>query len=378
MEALFVPDDLRAFMKRVVEYLDTPSPDRFLDAEDALRDAVGYGGRIDGADTYAFSYITQDGHHKWSITLKEAMIREIADGLLIEVMGDRFDIVRSTRRAVSGDPLLIWGEYGDDALCPRDDDQTYAALDSLHASAVDHPRLLRMWSAADDQLVAVVRGDRCAVYVVESPEGYATSTGDPTLREAFEVNHDGRPLTVPLCDCIPWDVARGALVWFLHHGELGENVAVEGRLPTALLILGEVDRKALLAQREEPPRELARSSLPRMLTPIPTLLEAADATEPVDMPPDIARPLHPEELSAWARRLIDLLNSRELIELRNANLDELTYQLGGLLQSHGQEAQHSIDTADWLANEIGTVRGVAKLFATGGDLQIALRRSRDA
>ena len=58
------------------------------------------------------------------------------------------------------------------------------------------------------------------------------------------------------------------------------------------------------------------------------------------------------------------------------SLDEISYQLGGLLQAHGREAQHSIDTADWLANEIGAVRGVEKLFATGGDLQIALRRSR--
>ena len=44
--------------------------------------------------------------------------------------------------------------------------------------------------------------------------------------------------------------------------------------------------------------------------------------------------------------------------------------------SVGTEAEHSIDTADWLANEIKNVRGVAKLFATGGDLQIALRRTR--
>jgi hypothetical protein len=47
-----------------------------------------------------------------------------------------------------------------------------------------------------------------------------------------------------------------------------------------------------------------------------------------------------------------------------------------LLQAHGTEAQESIDTADWLANEIGAVRGISKVFATGGDLQIALRRTR--
>jgi hypothetical protein len=393
MEALFVPDDFRAFMKRVAAILDAPEEDRFLDAEDALQDEVGYGGRIDGASVFTFTYITSDGHHKWTIKLEDAQIRDIADGLLIEVMGERYDIVRSARRAVSGEPLLVWGEYGDDALAPRDDDQVYAALDSLHASAADQPRLLRMWSAADDQLVAVVWGDRCALYVIESPEGYATSTGDAARHESFEArDHDDHPLLVPHADCVPWDIARRALVWFLHHGDLGE-VPVEGRLPTALLMLGESDRKAVLAHRAEPPRELARSSLPRMLTPIaglasgsasgpgsaiPEMLEAADTTQPVEMPPDIARPLGNEELSAWARRLIAVLDKRELIELRNANLDEITYQVGGLLQAHGQEAQHSIDTADWLANEIGAVRGIAKLFATGGDLQIALRRSRDA
>jgi hypothetical protein len=71
-------------------------------------------------------------------------------------------------------------------------------------------------------------------------------------------------------------------------------------------------------------------------------------------------------------------HSRELVELGKANLDEISYQLGGLLQAHGKEAQDSMDTAEWLANEITAIRGIDKLFATGGDLQIALRRSRDA
>jgi hypothetical protein len=100
---------------------------------------------------------------------------------------------------------------------------------------------------------------------------------------------------------------------------------------------------------------------------------AAELTEPVE----VEAPLQHEQLSAWAKKLVDLLTDRELIELGMHNLDELTYQLGGLLQAHGTEAQFSLETAEWLANEIGSVRGVAKLFATGGDLQIALRRSRE-
>jgi len=98
-------------------------------------------------------------------------------------------------------------------------------------------------------------------------------------------------------------------------------------------------------------------------------------TSPVDLQPIRTN----EDLSAWARRLVDVLSSRELIELgEGPNLDEITYQLGGLLEAHGQEAEDSMDTAEWLANEIGAVRGISKLFATGGDLQIALRRSREA
>jgi hypothetical protein len=96
------------------------------------------------------------------------------------------------------------------------------------------------------------------------------------------------------------------------------------------------------------------------------------------VPHEIEVPLRLEELNAWARRLIEVLHARSLIELAKGNLDEITYQLGGLLQAHGTEAQESIDTADWLANEIGAVRGISKVFATGGDLQIALRRTRFA
>jgi hypothetical protein len=370
-----IPDDFRSFMKQVIAYLDEPGDEKLLDAEDALQDEVGYGGRIDGTDTYRFQYITADGHSKWEIILKEAAVRDIADGLLIEVMGERHDIVRTKRREPTGKPLMIWGEYGDDALHVRSHQELVTALDSLHASAGTQPRMLRLWSAADDQVVAVVRGDQCALYVVESLDGYATSTGDLALTDSLEVpDHDGKPLLVPLADCVAWDHARNALLNFVDHGHLGPEIRVEGRIPTSLLMMGDVDRKAALAARSEPPRTLARSSLPRMLTPVP---EEVDAKAELTAPVEVEAPMRVEQLSAWARRLIELLYSRELIELGKENLDEITYQLGGLLQAHGTEAEHSLDTAEWLANEIGAVRGVSKLFATGGDLQIALRRSRD-
>jgi hypothetical protein len=153
-------------------------------------------------------------------------------------------------------------------------------------------------------------------------------------------------------------------------------------------MMGEVDRGAALAVRGETPRTLARSSIPRMLAVVPeevlreeTLDEvigpvSGQVIEPHDTHRAAGAPLPVDELSAWARRLIELLYSRALIELGRVSLDEITYQLGGLLQAHGAEAQHSLDTAEWLANEIGAVRGIDKLFATGGDLQIALRQSR--
>lgn len=386
MQPFLIPDDFRAFMQQVVAYLDGPSEDKFLDAEDALQDETGYGGRFDGADLYRFVYITADGLYKWELAVREAAVREIADGLLIEVSGERFDIVRTHHRESVGMPLLIWGEYGDDALHARDDAELLRALDGLHAAARLQPRMLRMWTAADDQVIACLWREDCALYVVESADGYSTSCGEPgRASEGFEVVDDGRPMQVPPGDCVPWERARNALLRFAERGELGPEIRVDGRIPSQLLMMGDVDRKAALAARGDAPRQVASSSLPRLaIAPV----GESDSPVPVAAPPDdrtsrhpIAIPLEPplrvEDQAAWARRLIELLEARALIELGDGNLDEITYQLGGLLQAHGHEAQHSLETAEWLANEIGAVRGIARLFATAGDLQIALRRSRD-
>lgn len=374
MQPFLIPDDFREFMKSVVVYLDTPDENKFLDAEDALDSECGYGGRIDGADTYRFKYITADGVRRWEIVLQEAQIRDIAIGILIEVDAEPFEIVRTTRREPVGEPLMIWGEYAEDALHVRSEAELLGAIDALHTSSFERPRMLRVWSAADDQLVAALWGDRVALYVVESPDGYATSMGDHTLTEAFEVtDHEGKTLTVPLADCVSWDYARRALVRFVEHSDLGD-IPVEGRIPSLLLMMGDVDRKAALAARAEVPRELARSSLPRMTTPVPEHVEEADE---VTSPVEVEAPLGPMELSQWARRLIDMLNARELIVFdKGPNLDEISYQLGSLLGTHAVDAEHSLDTAEWLANEIGAVRGVSKLFASGGDLQMLITRTR--
>jgi hypothetical protein len=375
MKPFLIPDDFRAFMKSVVVYLETPNDQLILDAEDALDAECGYGGRIDGIDTYRFKYITSDGAKRWDVVLKEAQIRDIADGLLIEVDADPFEIVRTSRRTPVGEPLLVWGEYADDALLVRSETDLLLALDALHRASLERPRLMRLWSAADDQLVAALWADRCALYVVESADGYATSTGDLTLTESFEVkDHEGKTLAVPWSDCVSWEYARRAMVRFVEHSDLGD-IPVEGRIPSLLLMMGDVDRKAALAVRSHVHHEVEKTSLSQ-LTPIPIDIEPADE---ITSPVDVGVPLSPIELSAWARRLIDLLETRDLVELvPGPNLDEICYQLSGLLQAHAVDAEHSIETADWLANEISLVRGIRKLFATGGDLQVVLRRARDA
>jgi hypothetical protein len=145
---------------------------------------------------------------------------------------------------------------------------------------------------------------------------------------------------------------------------------------------GELDRQAVLATRALPSRDPRRSSLPR-LTPLPlpaiaVLPGLPDGDPPTDVAmPALRGPATPAELSAWGRRLIEVLSARGLVELDPRHrLDEISYQLSGLLQANGDEAEHSLDTAEWLANEIGTIRGIVKLFATAGDLQLAVRRSR--
>lgn len=375
MPPFLVPDDFRAFLRSVVEDLDAPGGGKLVDAEDAFQDACGYGGRVDGA--YRFHYLTRDGMHRWTIALAEHEIRAIADGLQIEADGECAEIAHRHRREPVGEPLLIWGGYDDDALRVRSLDDLVAALELLRLAALDEPRVLRVWSPSDDQLVAVIWRDHCALYVLESADGYATSSGDPRRTDAFEVHdHDGNRLVVRWADCVAWSSACRALSRFAAHGDLGPEVAVERRIPSQLLMHGELDRQAVLAMRAEPARDPRSSSLARLTaTAVPVAVpDSVDVTVPVEhVAVDAA------ELAAWARRLIQLLFGCALIELDDgAGIDELCYQLSGLLQAHGDEAEHALDTAEWLANEIGALRGIRRLFATGGDLQVALRRSRIA
>lgn len=319
-------------MRVVVRQLDLPPDQRFYDDNEAFQHECGYGGKVDGA--FHFTYITPDGHNRWEVALDEAQIRGIADGSIGEIAGLRDDMVRTVQRQARGLPLLIWGEYRDDAL--RAGDLAHA-LDLLHASG---PRMLRLWSVGDDQCAAMLRGDACAIYVIESYDGYGTTLGGGA---GFTVtDHDGRPFEVPGADCVPWATAREALLHFAQHGALG--IPVDGSIPSGLLMLGDADRTAVIAQRGEPPTSVAASSLARLSDPF----------------------------TDWASGLVAQLVELGLLVVSQ----EISEPLASLLQFHGNDAVEQPAMADWLCAQLAAMRGVARFAATGSDLQVALRRAR--
>jgi hypothetical protein len=314
MRPFLIPDDFRAFMQHVVRVLDAPraagTRPPFIDAEDALADATGYGGRVDGADTFRFTYISSDGQQKWQAELREAQIRDIADGLLIEVPAERQELTRTVLRDPKGHPLLLWGDGAEDALVVRDRAELARALDALHTLARARPRMLRAWSATDDQLVAVLRGDHCALYVIESLDGYATSCAAEVRPGSFELpDLHGRAFTAQLADCVPWGVARAALVSFIERGELAPEVRFEGRIPTGLLMLGEVDRAQLLAVHAGAARTFSTSSLPRLVGGGAAAAPPAPAVEPTaDAPSDAVTGVHGEPTERTERTLDEALD----------------------------------------------------------------------
>ena len=381
MEHLFIPDELRAFLQQVVAALDARAAgggdERDLDEDNAFRHESGFGGRVaagEGDDVYAFTYLTKNRKARWEFRIHESAMREVADGLLVEVPGERFDLERGGTRKPSGDALLVWGEFEDDALRVPTAEVLEEALAGLRLAADDRPRLVRLWSTTDDQVIAVLDRDECALYVVESEEGYATSVGAGTHAPATQVvDHDGRVLEVPGADRVPWAYARTALLSFAERGELGPGVRVDGRIPSGLMMMGDADRRAVLASRPPPPTDYARSSIPRFVQ-----FSSREFTVDTNRMPALGTlpPLEIEELVAWATRLLALLEERELGVFGRANRDEVAYELGTLLSVHAGEAEDLLDTADWLANEIGAIRGIVRIFASGGDLQHLLRRTR--
>lgn len=359
MEPFQIPDDFRAFMRSVADQLDRPDAEKFLDSEDAFQHECGHGGRtFGGTSNYNFTYISRDGQTRWELALREQQIRDIAEGTVVEVDGVRDDVVQRThKRQPRGPALLVWGEFRTDAFRIRTAHELTDALDVLHRAAAEEARMLRLWSTRDDQVVAVVYRDDCALYVVESAEGYGTSEGRRARTGEFSV-HDpgggsGSTIRIPWGDCIEWAVAKRALTRFADEGDLGDEVVLSGSIPSGFLMMGDFDRASVTAARGEPPVELQATSLPGL---VPTT--TFDTNE------------------GWAERLLDALAAHGLLRVAAGARAGVVEQLTGLLATYGDEAVEQSPTADWLANELMMIRGVENLGATGGDLQIALRRAR--
>jgi hypothetical protein len=339
-----IPDDFRAFMRDVANKVDWEDREDLVGPE-TLQHDCGRGGLVDG-DMFRFLYLDKGGHDRWEIELREQQIRDIAAGFLDEV--DAVSLAEGTR-TTRGEALVVWGEYDEDALRIRSVTDLTIALDALHGLGNVEPCLVRLWSPGDEQAVAAFSGPDCAVYLIHSANGYGRSVGDPTRTDTFELtDHDVGPVSIPYADCVPWRVARSALLRFAERGELGEDIILDGSIPTQFLMLGDYDRDAELATRKQPVADPALSSLPRKA---------------------------PQ--GQWARRLVQGLLQLQLIEVDVHILDAVVARVAILLVQQGDDAIDSPDAAQKLAKDIEKVRGIGALFATGGDLQIALRRTQD-
>ncbi|HEY1553866.1 MAG TPA: hypothetical protein VGF94_03475 [Kofleriaceae bacterium] len=340
-----VTDELRAFMREVVAKVDWIDDRATLVGPDALSCECARGGRLPNSDRYRFTYFARDGRGRWELELGEQQLRDLADGHTSELDARELDPnTRSTR----GEALIVWGEFDEDALRVRSPLDLATALDALHAIGQGDPLLVRLWSAADEQVVIALNGNECALFVVHG-DTYGTSVGDPTRTGSFEVRgEDIGELVIAWNQCVPWRVARPALLVFAEQGTVGEGVILDGAIPTQLLMLGDLDRAAALASRRAPPADPALSSLPRRA---------------------------PQ--GAWAERLLNALVELHLIELDSAIFDAIAARTSILLVQH-RDAEDSPEAAQALAKELSRLRGVGALFATGGDLQIALRRTQDA
>lgn len=339
-----IPDDFRAFMREVASKVDWGDRAELVGPE-ALTHDCGRGGLVPGGETFRFTYLEKDNTGRWEIELRAQQIRDIAGGILDEI--DAVPWAEGTR-VTRGDALLVWGEYDDDALRVRSPSDLGVALDGVFALSTLSPCSLRLWSTGDEQAVAVMSAPDCALYVV-SGTNYGRAVGDPTRTDTIDfIDHDMGPLQIPGSDCLPWRVARAALLRFAERGELGDGVILDGSMPTSFLMLGDFDRDAELATRREPPSDPALSSLPRKA---------------------------PQ--GEWARRLVDSLLELQLIEIDMDIVDAIVARVTVLLIQRGNDAIDSPDGAQTLAKDLERIRGIGALFATGGDLQIALRRTQD-
>jgi len=83
-----------------------------------------------------------------------------------------------------------------------------------------------------------------------------------------------------------------------------------------------------------------------------------------------------DETTEWATRLVDELQTGELLELDDeVARDTLLKGIAKLLAKHGDRAKANADVANQLAEDLSEVDGVAEIFVTAEDLQKALAKT---
>jgi hypothetical protein len=250
-EQVRVTESLRMLMAEVVDRIDSPDEDAFLDADDAVQVEDAWGGRVE-RDRFRFIYRPDDAT-AWVITLRERQVRDVAEGHLQVVSAERDTVGIRDREPESGDPLLVWGDGPADALSVRELEHLRVVLTALAASATRAPRWFRLWSRRDDLMFGVVTSGECSLQVVWSGGGYATSRGNDEQTEEFEApNGEGSVTKVPWSDCVEWRVALQAALEFTGTGKLG-TLPVKERVRPDVVVRAAGGRSRELASRASPP-----------------------------------------------------------------------------------------------------------------------------
>ena len=270
-----------------------------------------------------FASSTRTMAGSYEIELREQQIRDIAAATSARSMRCRSN---PNTRVARGEALLVWGEYDDDALRIRTLGDLALALDTLQAISASSRSRSGCGTPPTINSCACSTGSTARCTSSRRSTATAPSVGDPTRDEMFELtDHDMGTVSVRWADFVPWRTGRPALLRFVEYGELGDNVILDGTIPSQLLMLGDFDREAELESRRLPPVEPVKSSLP-------------------DKAPQ----------GMWARRLVASLVDRQLIELDDSILKAIIARVTLLLVQHGQDAQDSPDVATQLAKEIST------------------------
>jgi len=357
-----VPGDLRSFLAEVAEALDRVPPgerEARFKAEDVFQSGCGYGGRDRAGDgRFRFVYFPEGRGERWILTLDERDVRAFAGGAR-RLLTPRIEKAeRKPQRWPSGEGLLVWGRTSREAMAAGDRAELACALEALRARGAVRPQAFRLWSRMDDLLRAVVHRDRCALAVAVQGGGCVRTAGaaEAPPDELVAADVDGVGLRVCAAHFLPWSQVAPALAAFVQSGELAALPTVETSEP----------RLAQLAS-------LGRRGALHDLGPVPRGLEGTSLSPPARGPPEGATLREGDEDLAWARGVLDLLASLELIELEDGA--QAARGLSRLLRERGDEAMASHEEAEELLEQVAALAGVSEIFATVDELRRALKEA---